>query len=111
VAAGIDHIAIDDSRPHAGDQTVNMFDTVGKADGGERKENTVRKLERMNTALRHDEPDRVPISDFFWGSFIERWRRELGLPADTNPYYHYDLDWITRAAYIKWAAQEANSYQ
>jgi len=36
----------------------------------------------------------VPISDFFWESFIERWRRELGLPADANPYYYYDLDWI-----------------
>jgi hypothetical protein len=36
----------------------------------------------------------VPISDFFWGSFIERWRRELDLPADANPYYYYDLDWI-----------------
>ena len=36
----------------------------------------------------------MPISDFFWGSFTERWRKELGLPADANPYYHYDLDWI-----------------
>ncbi len=72
-----------------------MFDTVGKVAGqAERKPNTLRKLERMNRALRHEEPDRVPISDFFWGSFIERWRRELGLPADANPYYHYDLDWI-----------------
>ena len=48
----------------------------------------------MNTALRHQEPDRVPVSDFFWGGFTERWRQELGLPADANPYYHYDLDWI-----------------
>ena len=36
----------------------------------------------------------MPISDFFWGSFIKRWRTELGLPEDANPYYHYDLDWI-----------------
>ncbi len=48
----------------------------------------------MNKALRHTEPDRVPISDFFWGSFKERWREELSLPADADPYYHYDLDWI-----------------
>ena len=48
----------------------------------------------MNTALRHEEPDRVPISDFFWGGFIRRWREELELPDDANPYYHYDLDWI-----------------
>lgn len=74
---------------------MSMFDTFGKtADQTDRKEHTLRKLERMNQALRHEEPDRVPISDFFWGSFIERWRRELGLPADANPYYHYDLDWI-----------------
>jgi hypothetical protein len=52
------------------------------------------KLERMSKALRHQEPDRVPISDFFWGSFLERWRREMGLPAGTDIYSHYDLDWI-----------------
>jgi hypothetical protein len=52
------------------------------------------KLERMNKALRHHEPDRVPISDFFWGGFIRRWRRELGLPDDADPYRYYDLDWI-----------------
>ncbi len=72
-----------------------MFDTIGKsADQSGRKENTLRKLERMNKALRHEEPDRVPISDFFWGGFVKRWREELGLPDDANPYYHYDLDWI-----------------
>lgn len=74
---------------------MGMFDTTGRdvAAAG-RKENTLRKLDRMRTALRHREPDRVPISDFFWGGFIQRWRRDLGLPADANPYYHYDLDWI-----------------
>lgn len=59
-----------------------------------RKPGTFQKLERMNKALRHEEPDRVPISDFFWGSFIERWRQDLNLPDDANPYYYYDLDWI-----------------
>ncbi len=52
------------------------------------------KLERMNKTLRHTEPDRVPISDFFWGSFLKRWREELGLAADADPYRYYDLDWI-----------------
>jgi len=52
------------------------------------------KLERMNKALNHQEPDRVPISDFFWGGFISRWREELNLPGDANPYYYYDLDYI-----------------
>lgn len=73
---------------------MGMFDTTGKSTGGVRGEKTLAKLQRMNRALSHEEPDRVPISDFFWGSFIARWRRDLGLPADANPYYHYDLDWI-----------------
>jgi uroporphyrinogen decarboxylase len=58
-----------------------------------RKDGTLKKLERMNKALRHQEADRVPISDFFWGAFVERWRRELGLAADASPLHHYDLDW------------------
>lgn len=74
---------------------MGMFDTTGKAAvDTPRSENTLKKLERLNKALRHEEPDRVPISDFFWGKFIKRWREELGLPEDANPYYHYDLDWI-----------------
>ena len=52
------------------------------------------KLARMDAALHHREADRVPVSDFFWGSFLERWKRELGLPAGTDIYRHYDLDWI-----------------
>jgi len=75
---------------------MSMFDTFGKSlSAAGRKENTLRKLERLNKALRHEEPDRVPVSDFFWGGFTRRWRRELGLPDDASPYYHYDLDFIT----------------
>jgi len=48
----------------------------------------------MDAALHHRESDRVPVSDFFWGSFLERWKRELGLPATADIYRHYDLDWI-----------------
>ncbi|MCU0959793.1 MAG: hypothetical protein MUF48_06780 [Pirellulaceae bacterium] len=74
---------------------MSMFDTMGREPGATtRKPNTLRKLERMNKALRHEEPDQVPISDFFWGSFKERWRHELGLPPEADPYYHYDLDWV-----------------
>ena len=59
----------------------------------ERTENCKRKLERMYKALRHEEPDRVPVGDFFWGGFLERWRQEFGLAADTDIYRYYDLDW------------------
>jgi len=59
-----------------------------------RKPATLAKVARMRQALAHQEPDRVPISDFFWGGFVRRWREELGLPADADPYYHYDPDWI-----------------
>jgi len=60
----------------------------------QRPASTVAKLERMRKTLRHEEPDRVPVSDFFWGGFLNRWRRELDLPPDTDPYRYYDLDWI-----------------
>jgi len=60
----------------------------------DRTANCLAKLERMNKALHHEEPDRVPISDFFWGSFLKRWREEMGLPADADIYKYYDLDWL-----------------
>lgn len=60
----------------------------------ERSANCLAKLDRMNKALRHQEPDRVPISDFFWGSFLKRWREELGLAPETDIYEYYDLDWL-----------------
>lgn len=52
----------------------------------ERSPNCLAKLKRMNKTLRHEEADRVPISDFFWGSFLDRWRRDLGLAKDTDIY-------------------------
>jgi len=60
----------------------------------ERSPACLAKLDRMNKTLRHEEPDRVPVSDFFWGSFLERWRAEKGLPEDADIYRHYDLDWV-----------------
>lgn len=75
---------------------MSMFNTVGQSSAqAGRNPNTLRKLERVKTALRHQEPDRVPITDFFWGGFTRRWRKELGLPDTANPYFHYDLDFIT----------------
>jgi len=60
----------------------------------ERTASCLAKLDRMNKALRHEEPDRVPVSDFYWGSFLERWRDEKDLPPDADIYSYYDLDWI-----------------
>ena len=60
----------------------------------QRTTNCLAKLERMKRTLRHTEPDRVPISDFFWGGFLRRWREELGLSADADIYRYYDLDWM-----------------
>ena len=59
-----------------------------------RTDNCIAKLDRMKKALRHQEADRVPISDFFWGSFLKRWREELGLSQDADIYRYYDLDWV-----------------
>jgi len=74
---------------------MGMFDnTMNNSQGEKRKENTLAKLDRMRKTLNHQEPDRVPVSDFFWGGFISRWRKDLNLPDDANPYYYYDLDWI-----------------
>jgi hypothetical protein len=73
---------------------MGMFGTTGKEAGRERKTNTLQKLDRMKKTLSGQEPDRVPISDFFWGSFVKQWRKDLGLANNASPYYHYDLDWI-----------------
>jgi len=59
-----------------------------------RTTNCLAKVERMRKTLRHEEPDRVPMSDFFWGSFLSRWRAEFGLPPETDIYRYYDLDWM-----------------
>jgi len=58
-----------------------------------RSANCLAKLERMKKTLHHQEADRVPVSDFFWGSFLKRWRSEFGLPSDADIYKYYDLDW------------------
>jgi uroporphyrinogen-III decarboxylase len=49
--------------------------------------------ERVMAALRHEEPDRVPIHEHFWAEFVEKWRRQkrLGDDADINGYYELDI--------------------
>lgn len=56
-------------------------------------ENCLKKLARVHKALRHEEPDQVPVSDFFWTDFLEKWRKYYNFPADADIYRYYDLDW------------------
>jgi len=39
------------------------------------------KRERVLKALNHEEPDRVPITDFFWTQFIKSGQSQYG-PQD-----------------------------
>ena len=52
------------------------------------------KIKRMVDALEGRQPDRVPVSDFFWSGFVRRCRKELGLGETFNPYRHWDLDYV-----------------
>ena len=48
--------------------------------------------ERVNLALKHKEPDTVPIHDTVWQATIDRWRTE-GLPPGVLPadYFGFEL--------------------
>jgi hypothetical protein len=52
------------------------------------------KLDRLNKTLRHEEPDRVPVSDVFWGGFLKNWRESRGLAPDTDVNRFYDFDYV-----------------
>lgn len=58
----------------------------------ERADNCLVKLKRMNDTLNHVEADRIPISDFFQGSFLKGWKKDLNLPEDTDIQRYYDRD-------------------
>lgn len=51
-----------------------------------------KKIERVKKTINRMEPDRIPICDFYWAEFLDRWRREKKLSEDTNIYYYYDMD-------------------
>jgi len=48
--------------------------------------------ERVLTAIRHREPDRVPIQDSPWAATVDRWKRE-GLPDGMSPtdFFNYEM--------------------
>jgi uroporphyrinogen decarboxylase len=47
--------------------------------------------ERMRRVYRHQSPDRVPITDWFWESTLARWRSE-GLPPGMDAARYFGLD-------------------
>lgn len=50
------------------------------------------KRKRVLKALNHEEPDKVPITDFFWTQFINNWHKKKGLDKNVDIYRYYDLD-------------------
>ena len=56
-------------------------------------EKVEKKVERVITTLRdRKEADRVPLGDFYWTEFLNKWREKFNLPSDTDIYEYYDLD-------------------
>jgi uroporphyrinogen decarboxylase len=54
---------------------------------------TMTAKERVARVLDGRTPDRVPLSDSYWQTTIDRWRRE-GLPADVAPEEHFHTNEI-----------------
>ena len=52
------------------------------------------KTQRIIKALNHEEPDQVPVTDFFWSGFIKKWQKIKELDTNANIYDYYDLDLV-----------------
>jgi hypothetical protein len=52
------------------------------------------KIERVYKSLEHEEPDRVPLGEFFWSSFLARAKEVLSPDGDFDPYRYWDLDLV-----------------
>ena len=50
------------------------------------------KITRLRLALHHQEPDRVPVGEFFWTGFLRRCKAVWG--EEFDPYRRFDLDYI-----------------
>lgn len=50
------------------------------------------KTERVMKALNYKKPDRVPITEWFWDEFVEKWKVEKELDNYVDIYKYYDLD-------------------
>lgn len=51
-----------------------------------------KKIDRIQKALSHQIPDRVPVGEFFWTGFIHRCCAKWG--TDFDPYRYFDLDYV-----------------
>jgi len=87
-------ISDDQSMFHTGGSKASSSTQDVESLKANRKASTVAKVKRVNDALNHREPDRIPVGEFFWGKFLKKWKEELKLDADADPYSYYDLDWI-----------------
>ena len=47
--------------------------------------------ERIQTAIRGEKPDTLPVSESFWDGLMDDWR-EQGMPADVAPADYFGLD-------------------
>src|ERR1700687_1520046 len=50
------------------------------------------KIQRLRSALAHQEADRVPVGEAFWTGFLLRCKSKWG--PDFDPYRHFDLDYV-----------------
>lgn len=69
-------------------------DDIGKdsdemLDGRRSEDGTMSSHERVMKALNFEQPDRVPRCELFWPEFVDKWRREKGLPDSASIYQHY----------------------
>ena len=53
--------------------------------------------ERVLMALGHQEADRIPIQDHYWGRTVNRWRQE-GLPEHQSPAEYFDYEFAGQGA-------------
>ena len=73
---------------------MGMFDTAGISSPAQpRKPATLRKAEPMSKTLRHQNPIAYRSAISF-GAVSRAVARRIRPCRGTDPYYHYDLDWI-----------------
>lgn len=59
--------------------------------------------ERILAAIGHREGDRIPMWESFWGTTLERWKKE-GMPEDADPVAYFGLDPM-HITYVDWTCQ------